>query len=90
MFTEVFIMIIDLFADLKSPKKIDRLLTEEAASVISELNKTYLLFNEVTDSYETESLIYRMKELETHYSYLIKEAKLGKVYNVEFIGGINI
>lgn len=83
-------MIIDLFADLKSPKKIDRLLTEEAASVISELNKTYLLFNEVTDSYETESLIYRMKELETHYSYLIKEAKLGKVYNVEFIGGINI
>ncbi len=83
-------MIIDIFADLKSPKKIDRLLTQEASEVINELNNAYCLFNEVTDPYETESLIYRMKELETHYSYLIKGAKLGKIHNVDFIGGINI
>ncbi len=83
-------MIIDIFTDLKAPKRIDQLLTKEASAVINELNTAYCLFNEVTDPYETESLIYRMKELETHYSYLIKEAKLGKVHNVDFIGGINI
>lgn len=83
-------MIIDLFADSKIIAKEDKLLTEETKRVISELNKAYLLFNEVTDPYKTESIIYRMKELETHYSYLIKEAKLGKVHNPCFIGGINI
>lgn len=83
-------MIIDLFADSKATQKEDKLLTDETKRVIRELDKTYLLFNEVTDPYETESLIYRMKELETHYSYLIKEAKLGKIHNPCFIGGINI
>ena len=83
-------MIIDLFADLKAAKKVDRLLTDEASVVIDELNRAYLLFNEVTDPYETESIIYRMKELETHYSFLLKEAKLGNIYNIDFIGGMNI
>ncbi|MBO5421321.1 MAG: DUF2508 family protein [Clostridia bacterium] len=83
-------MLIDLFADCKTPKRIDKTLTDETTRVIRELNKAWTLFNEVTDPYETESLIYRMKELETHYSYLIKEAKLGKIYNSEFIGGVNI
>lgn len=83
-------MIIDLFADCRTPKKIDRTLTEETACVIRELEKTWKLFNEVTDPYETESLIYRMKELETHYSFLIKEAKLGKVHNPGFFGGADI
>lgn len=83
-------MIIDLFADSKTPKKIDKLLTDEISDVICELKKVNVLFNEVTDPYETESLIYRMKELETHYSYLIKEAKLSKVHNIDFVGGINI
>ncbi len=83
-------MLIDLFADRKSPKTTDKTLTDETSRVIREIDKVYLLFNEVTDPYETESLIYRMKELETHYSFLIKEAKLGKVYNTNFVGGINI
>lgn len=83
-------MLIDLFADCKKPKRIDKTLTDETTRVIRELDKAWTLFNEVTDPYETESLIYRMKELETHYSYLIKEAKLGKIYNSEFIGGVNI
>ena len=83
-------MLIDLFTDIKSPAKQDKNLTDETSRVIKELNKVHLLFNEVTDPYETESLIYRMKELETHYSFLIKEAKLGKIHNPEFIGGVNI
>lgn len=83
-------MIIDLFADYKKTKTYDKVLTNEASRVIFELNNVYKLFNEVTDPYETESLIYRMKELETHYSYLLKEAKLGKIYNTNFIGGTNI
>ena len=67
-------MLIDLFADKNAKCKTDKLLTDETSQV-------YLLFNEVTDPYETESLVYRMKELELHYSHLIKEAKLGKIYN---------
>ncbi len=83
-------MIIDLFSDCRTPKKNDKTLTDEITFVIRELEKTRKLFNEVTDPYETESLIYRMKELETHYSFLIKEAKLGKVHNPGFIGGADI
>lgn len=74
-------MLIDLFADCKISKRTDKTLTDETTRVIRELDKAWTLFNEVTDPYETESLIYRMKELETHYSYLIKEAKLGKIHN---------
>lgn len=83
-------MLIDLFADCKTEKRSDKALTDETSMVINELEKTMKLFNEVTDPYETESLIYRMMELETHYSFLIKEAKLGRIHNPEFIGGINI
>lgn len=74
-------MLIDLFADKNAKCKTDKLLTDETGQVINELKKVYLLFNEVTDPYETESLVYRMKELELHYSHLIKEAKLGKIYS---------
>lgn len=83
-------MLIDLFTDIKAQKTTDKSITDETSRVIREIEKVYCLFNEVTDPYETESLIYRMKELETHYSFLIKEAKLGKIYNTNFIGGINI
>ena len=81
-------MVIDLFADKKAPPVEDRTLTAESKRVVSELKKVYLLFNEVTDPYEIESLIYRMKELELHYSFLIKEAKLGKIINNDSFGGI--
>ena len=80
-------MIIDLFADCKALHKEDKTITNETRRVISELNNAQMLFNEITDPYEIESLIYRMKELELHYSYLIKEAKLGKIVSIKNTGG---
>lgn len=81
-------MVIDLFADKKVLSREDRLITDEARRIVQELHKVKLLFNEVTDPYEIESLIYKMKELELHYSFLIKEAKLGKIINSDSFGGI--
>ena len=81
-------MVIDLFADKKVLSREDRLITDEAKRIVQELHKVKLLFNEVTDPYEIESLIYKMKELELHYSFLIKEAKLGKIINPDSFGGI--
>lgn len=72
-------MIIDLFSQKKTSTKADKYLSDELKYVISELRRANFLFNEVTDSYEIESVIYRMKELEMHYSFLIKEAKLNKL-----------
>ncbi len=80
-------MVIDLFADRNALQKENKQITQEIRRVTAELNKTYLLFNEVTDPYETESLIYRMKELELHYSFLIKEAKLDRIACNDFSGG---
>ncbi len=80
-------MVIDLFADKNAIPKQERLLTDETKRVVAELKKVRLLFNEVTDPYEIESLIYRMKELELHYSFLIKEAKLGKIVSLDIYGG---
>lgn len=81
-------MVIDLFADKNAVQKENKLITNETKRVINELKKTQMLFNEVTDPYEIESLIYRMKELELHYSFLIKEAKLGKVASIDYLGGV--
>lgn len=80
-------MIIDLFADKKAKPKENRLITDETRRVVNELRKAAILFNEATDPYEIESIIYRMKELELHYSFLIKEAKLGKIVSLDYIGG---
>ena len=80
-------MVIDLFADKRALSKEDKLITNETGRVVSELKKVRSLFNEVTEPYEIESLIYRMKELELHYSFLIKEAKLGKIVNLDIYGG---
>lgn len=80
-------MIIDLFADKKAKPKENRLITDETRRVVNELRKASILFNEATDPYEIESIIYRMKELELHYSFLIKEAKLGKIVSLDYIGG---
>ncbi|MBQ8574740.1 MAG: DUF2508 family protein [Clostridia bacterium] len=83
-------MVIDLFADKNAVQKEDKMITNETKRVINEMKKTRMLFNEVTDPYEIESLIYRMKELELHYSFLIKEAKLGKVASIDYLGGVII
>ena len=81
-------MVIDLFADKKTMPRADRLITDETKRVVTELRKVKMLFNEVTDPYEIESLIYRMNELELHYSFLIKEAKLGKIISTDIFGGV--
>ena len=81
-------MVIDLFADKKALPRADRLITDETKRVVAELQKVKMLFNEVTDPYEIESLIYRMNELELHYSFLIKEAKLGKIISTDIFGGV--
>ena len=83
-------MVIDLFSQKDTITKADKMLSDELKRVISELHKAKLLFNEVTDAYEIESVIYRMKELELHYSFLIKEAKLGKLTVPDLIGGISL
>ncbi len=83
-------MVIDLFADKMLVQKEDKTITDEAKRIITELEKATLLFNEVTDPYEIESLIYKMKALEMHYSFLIKEAKLGKICSFDFTGGITV
>lgn len=83
-------MIIDLFSQKYAVTKADKMLSDELRRVVSELQKTKLLFNEVTDPYEIESVIYRLKELEMHYSFLIKEAKLSKLIVPELIGGISL
>ena len=82
-------MVIDLFADKKTMPRADRLITDETKRVVTELRKVKMLFNEVTDPYEIESLIYRMNELELHYSFLIKEAKLGKIISTDIFGGVS-
>lgn len=76
-------MIIDLFADKKSKPQENKLITDETKRVVDEMKKVTILFNEATDPYEIESLIYRMKELELHYSFLIKEAKLGRIVSLD-------
>ena len=81
-------MLIDLFADKNSARKADPILTDETSRILEQLKQVYTLFNEVTDPYETESLVYRMKELELHYSHLIKEAKLQKIHNTRITGGV--
>lgn len=83
-------MVIDLFSQKDTSTKADKLLSEELKHVISELRKADLLFNEVTDSYEIESVIYRMKELEMHYSFLVKEAKLNKLTVSDRVDGVFI
>lgn len=79
-------MIIDLFAGCNTLHNKDNNLIQETRRVITELNNAQLLFNEITDPYEIESLIYRMKQLELHYSFLIKEAKLCRIASIEHTG----
>ncbi len=83
-------MIIDLFADKTAHTKTDISLTDETKRIVTEIKKAKQLFNEVTDPYEIEAVIYRLKELELHYSFLIKEAKLNKICSIEHFGGDKI
>lgn len=81
-------MLIDLFADLRRPHKHDENLIKDLIATSENLQNTYARFNEATDNYEIDSLIFRLNELELHYSYLVKCAKLEKVSACGKVGGI--
>ena len=57
----------------------DKDLAQAAENIRILLQGTYARFNEATDPLIIEALIYRMKELETQYSFLIKKAKLERL-----------
>ena len=72
-------MIFDIFSDTDRIYNYDRNVTQTAENIRLQLQGTYARFNEATDPLIIEALIYRMKELETQYSFLIKKAKLEKL-----------
>ncbi|HAX84158.1 MAG TPA: hypothetical protein DCY15_06825 [Ruminococcaceae bacterium] len=72
-------MIFDIFSDTDRIYNYDRNVTQTAENIRLQLQGTYARFNEATDPLIIEALIYRMKELETQYSFLIKKAKLERL-----------
>ncbi len=72
-------MILDIFSDTDRKYNYDKDLTQSAENIKLQLQGTYARFNEATDPLIIEALIYRMKELETQYSFLIKKAKLERL-----------
>lgn len=72
-------MILDIFSDTDRIHSYDKNLTQTAENIKTQLQGTYARFNEATDPLIIESLIYRMKELEAQYSFLIKKAKLERL-----------
>lgn len=73
-------MILDIFSDTDKKYESDRELARSAEYIKMQLRGTYDRFNEATDPLIIEALIYRMKELEAQYSFLIKRAKLERLY----------
>lgn len=80
-------MILDIFSDTDKIYNYDRDLTRTAENIRMQLRGTYARFNEATDPLIIEALIYRMKELETQYSFLIKKAKLERLCGETYIKG---
>lgn len=72
-------MIFDIFSDTDRIYNYDKNVTQTAENIRLQLQGTYARFNEATDPLIIEALIYRMKELETQYSFLIKKAKLERL-----------
>ena len=72
-------MILDIFSDTDKKYESDRELARSAEYIKMQLRGTYDRFNEATDPLIIEALIYRMKELEAQYSFLIKQAKLERL-----------
>ena len=72
-------MILDIFSDTSKIYSYDKSLSAAAEKIKEELNRAYAGFNEATDPLIIEALIYRMKELEAQYSFLIKRAKLERL-----------
>lgn len=72
-------MFLDIFSDTDRVYSYGKDITQTAENIKLQLRGTYARFNEATDPLIIEALIYRMKELETQYSFLIKKAKLERL-----------
>ena len=68
-------MIYDLFSDRTKAYRIDRDFLKAIQKISKEKETVLNAFNEATDPLLIEALIYRLKEIELIYSYLIKIAK---------------
>lgn len=72
-------MIYDIFSDKNKAYRHDEKLSKAITDINSQLESTYNCFNEATDPLIIEALIYRIKELELEYSFLVKRAKLERL-----------
>lgn len=72
-------MLLDIFSDTNTEYSFDGDLARNAEYIKLQLRGTYERFNEATDPLIIEALIYRMKELEAQYSFIIKKAKLERL-----------
>ena len=79
-------MIAELFADKNAPHKYDRDIVKQAKELNVQLYSAWRSFNEVTDSFDVEACVYRLKELEMQYCSLMKRAKLEKACNILSFG----
>lgn len=80
-------MIFDIFSDTTKAYRHDKELAKTMKKLNRELDTAYNCFNEATDPLVIEALIYRMKELETRYSFLVKRAKTERLCNRTCPGG---
>jgi len=78
-------MYIDLFSEKNKPYEYNKELIDEVQNVKLEIGNARSQFNFATDSQEIESVIYRLKSLETRYSLLVRKAKLCKNVNIRAI-----
>lgn len=81
-------MLYDVFADQSQCYRYDHDISKSMKIISRELQNTYNCFNEVTEPLIIEALIYRMKELETQYEYLMRKAKLERLCGELMPGGI--
>lgn len=83
-------MVIDLFADKNAPYKTDEDTIKLAREICSEIAATENIFNFVTEPFEIEAAVYKIKSLEASYSALIKRSKLNKIYAPNSLKGIKL
>lgn len=82
-------MIYDIFSNKTKAYRYDKSFSKELDRLDFELKNTYNCFNEATDPMITEALIYRMKELELQYSFLMKRAKTERLCGKLLPSGIS-
>lgn len=74
-------MVIDLFTNRKNPCRTDRKFISDFEKLSIERRNAETLYNEATGISEIEASIFKLKELEMRYSFMLRQAKLEKLYN---------